>query len=135
MPAELRHLLFPPTEVVNAVREYHRRFGTPLPAGSVVECGPEGAGAQEGAVRFRIVLASPPAKGAAPGRSVEDVRREMVIESHVLVAALILYCRDQRIPLPATATKSLQRFGNQVCLIATIGAKHDKLPSLQLTYS
>ena len=131
MPTEMRHLIFSPAEVLEAVKEFNRRRGTPLPAGSVVQCGPDGMEAEEGAIRFRIVLTSSPAKGAVPDKPVENTR-EMVIESHVLAAALILYCRDRRIPLPVIAEKSLQRFGEQVCLIAIIRSKTDKLPPLKL---
>lgn len=126
MPSELRHLLFRPPEVVQAVKEYHRRLGTPLPAGTVMQCGPESEGAS-GAVRFRIVLEPDPAEGAPP-RPGEEARHELVIEGPALAAALILYCRDRRVPLPASADKSLQRFGEQVCLVATINPKQDALP-------
>ena len=129
MPTELRHLLFQPAEVLDALREYYRRLDSPLPADGVAWCGPEGAESQDGAVGFRVVFTPPAAKARVPGRLVENTQREMVVDSHVLAAALILYCRDRRIPLPAIATKSLQRFGSQVCLIATIRAKSDKPPS------
>ena len=130
MPTELRHLLFQPAEALDAIREYYRRLGTPLPADSVARCGPEGAESQEGTVCFRIVFTCPPARVKVPGRPVENAQYEMIIDSHVLAAALILYCCDWHIPLPAIATKSLQCFGNQVCLLATIRAKSDRSPSL-----
>ena len=126
MPSELRHLLFRPPEVVQAVKEYHRRLGTPLPVGTVMQCGPECEGAG-GAVRFRIVIEPDPADGTPP-RPGEEARQELVIEGPALAAALILHCRDRRIPLPANADKSLQRFGEQVCLIATINPKQDAMP-------
>ena len=132
MPTELRHLIFSPAEVLDAVKEFNRRRGTPLPAAGVAQCGPDGMEAEEGTIRFRIVLTSPPAKEAVPDKSVKDTQREMIIESHVLAAALILYCRDRRIPLPVIAEKSLQRFGEQVCLVATIRSKTDRLPPLKL---
>ena len=127
MPAELRHLLFPPAEVVEAVKEYHRRLGTLLPTGRIVQCGPEDQDAHGGTVRFRIKITPNPAKGAASSSFDGEMQREVVIEPHVLTAALILYCRDRLIPLPATASKSLQRFGTQVCLVATINSKLDKM--------
>jgi hypothetical protein len=130
MPTELRHLLFQPAEVLDAVREYHRRFSTPLPAGRVMQCGLDEAEAAAGRTCFRIVLATPSTKVAAPGKPAEDTRREIVIEGHVLAAALILYCRDRRIPLPVAASKQLRHFGDQVCLVTTLGAKGDKLPQL-----
>ena len=68
-------------------------------------------------VGFRLTLAADPAKGASTG---EGVRQDMVIPGATLAAALILYCRDRNIPLAASAGKSLQLFGNQVCLVTTM---------------
>ena len=124
MPSEVRHLLFRPTEVVQAVKEYHRRLGAPLPSGSVARCGPEDEG---GGVRFRITLVPDRAKGWASS-STEASRYEVVVEGPVLAAALILHCRDRGIPLAARAEKSLQCFGEQVCLISTLNAKRGEQP-------
>ncbi len=127
MPSELRHILFPPAEVVLAVKHYHRRTGTPLPAGSVVRCGPE-CDPADGIVRFRITIALDPGdRRAAPDAS-GDGQRDILIEDSALAASLILFCRERRIPLPATAGKSLQLFGEQVCLLATINPKRTELP-------
>ena len=125
MPSELRHVLFRPAEVVQAVKEYYRRSGAPLPSGSVVRCGPEGEG---GGVRFRIALVPDRAKGHAPAPPGEGARHEVLVEGPALAAALILHCRDRGIPLPASAEKSLQRLGERVCLIAIIGAKSRDQP-------
>ena len=128
MPKELRHLLFRPPEVVQAVKEYHRRIGDPLPAGAVARCGPETADA---AVQFRIIL-TPDLVAAADGSLVAAVggeRQELLIEGPTLAAALILHCRDRKIPLPAAADKSLQRFGEQVCLIVTLNPKLEDMPT------
>jgi len=117
MPTELRHLLFQPAEVVQAVQEYRRRLGQALPTGSIVSCGPECDGGSEIA-RYRLTLApdaTTVAKGGEGGR--QDL---LVIAGPALAAALILYCRDRNIPLAASASKSLQLFGNQVCLVTTL---------------
>lgn len=127
MPSELRHILFRSPEVVQAVKEYYRRLGTPLPAGAVTCCGPEGEGAGN-AVLFRITLVPDGAKGLSPPAQGEAKQHDVVIEGPALAAALILHCRDRRIPLPATAEKSLQRFGEQLCLVATINPKQGELP-------
>lgn len=129
MPTELRHILFRPGEVTLAIREYHRRMKTPLPPGTVVRCGAECEDAG-GSVRFRLVLAPDPTEGA-PHQAGDDARREVVVEGPALAAALILFCHDRRIPLPATADKSLQRFGEQVGLVVTINPKQDEMPVLE----
>lgn len=125
MPSEVRHLLFRPAEVVQAVKEYHRRSGAPLPSGTVARCGPEAEG---GGVRFRITLVPDRARDRTPSAATEAARYEVVVEGPVLAAALILHCRDRGIPLAASAEKSLQRFGEQVCLISTINPKQSEQP-------
>ena len=51
MPTEVRHILFRPAEVIQAVRECCRRAGRPLPTGSILSCavGDDAAG---GAILF-----------------------------------------------------------------------------------
>lgn len=61
MPSEVRNLLFQPAEVMQAVKEYHRRSKQPLPAGTIVSCGPE-CGREGGPIRFRIRLEPDPAR-------------------------------------------------------------------------
>ena len=50
----------------------------------------------------------------------------MIIEGPVLAAALILFCHDKRIPLPAAGDKSLQCFGDQLGLVVAINPKQDE---------
>ena len=123
MPSELRYIMFRPDEVVEAVKEYRRRLGTPLPHGGVVQCGPESGPAVGGAVGFRIAFVPAGVKG-----SVTPETENMLIEGPVLAAALILYCRDHRIPMSASADKSLERMGDQVCLVAKFNPKQISLP-------
>ena len=123
VPSELRYIMFRPDEVVEAVKEYRRRMGTPLPHGGVVQCGPESGSAVSGTVSFRITFAPEGVKGlAAPENEM------LLIEGSVLAAALILYCRDHRIPMSASADKTLERMGNQVCLVAKFNPKQISLP-------
>lgn len=120
MVSELRHILFRPDEVVQAVREYRRRVGTPLPTSAVARCGPEADG---DAVRFRIAFAPERARGVPLPAGGEG--QDVVIEGSILVAALILHCHHRRIPLPAGAEKSLARFGEQVCLVARMNIRRE----------
>ncbi|GAC1337995.1 MAG: hypothetical protein NVSMB18_03730 [Acetobacteraceae bacterium] len=121
MPSELRHLLFQPAEVVRALTNYHRRIGLPLPAGTIVSCGPETV-VSSGTARFRLRLTQDRNGGAAP--------QDFVIEGPALAAALILHCRDRGIPLPASAGKSLECIGNQICLTATSSSNQGNAPPL-----
>jgi hypothetical protein len=122
MPTELRHLLFRPAEVVQAVKEYRRRMGHALPSGTILSCGPECESSGE-ILRFRLMLG--PDK--APKRGVSGRGDMVVIQGPALAAALILYCRDRGIPLSASAGKSLRLFGDRVCLVTTINPRQDKM--------
>ncbi len=129
MPSELRHLLFRPVEVALAIKDYRRRLGMPLPHGGVVRCGPE-ISAADGSVCFRMVLAPDPPDTASPATNAEP-RQEIVVDGPALAAALILFCRERRIPLPSAGDKALQRFGEQVGLVITINRKQDDLTQVE----
>ena len=124
MPTEVRHILFRPAEVIQAVREYCRRSGRPLPSGSVVSCAVEDNEAG-GAVRFRIKVALDAAGGGMYPKPSEIEQQDLVIESPNLAAALILYCNARHVPPPARAEKALQRFGEQLGLVVTVGVKRE----------
>lgn len=131
MPSEVRNLLFQPAEVMQAVREYHRRSRQPLPAGTVVSCGPQ-RDREGGPIRFRIRLEpdpvrARPSQSKVPGPDLDTVL-EFIVEDQILTAALLLYCRDRRIPMSARAQKSLQLFGDQLCLVALINPRQRKMP-------
>ena len=116
MPFETRQIVFRTPEVAQAVTEWHRRMRTPLPAGTVVRCAADSDGPDD-APRVRLVIALDDLEAVHLGGS----HREVVIEGPALAAALILYCSDRRIPLPASAKKSLRRVGEQVGLVVTSG--------------
>lgn len=125
MPSELRHLLFRPDEVVQAVWAYHRRLGLPVPSGVVARCGPEDRRGNE--VVFRITFVPAPAKDAAARAAGAGGRCDVLIDGPTLTAALILHCRDRRIPLPARVAKTLRRYGERVCLVSAMDPEWDGL--------
>jgi hypothetical protein len=110
MAMELRHIVFRSDEVVAALKFYWERIGRSHPRGLVQRCGPEGT-SNDGDIRFRIVIA-PETRDQQP--------THLVLEKADVAAALILYCKDSNIPLPRIAEKSLQIFGSQLCLLATM---------------
>jgi hypothetical protein len=122
MPSELRHVMFRPAEVVEAVRDYRRRMGDPLSALTVVSCAPERDGDGE-TVRFRLTLPGQPAIAKRTRRQEATADQEVIIEGPDLISALILYCSERSIPLPAKADKFLDIVRNQVCLVISIGMK------------
>jgi len=124
MPSEIRHILFQPPEVVVAIGAYFRRLGRAVPPGVVTHCGPERIN-HESPVRFRMTLENDRSlAGNLVPHGLADAQR-ILVDGADLAAALILYCRSHKIPLPANATKSLEVFGGQLCLAFTKTANKD----------
>ena len=123
MPSELRHILFRASEVVEALRNHQVRMGQPIPRGQVLDCGADTSAA---ALRFRLELAPEPAD--AFGSALKTVKQEFVFEAPTITAALINYCRDRKIPLPAKAEKSVRQFGEQVGLVTTYNIRPGSTP-------
>lgn len=119
MPAEIRHILFRPLEVVSAIADYHRRTQTPLPAGSVVRSMVEDV---DGLVRFTMVVSND------DGSS----RHSVVTEGVQLAASLILFCRDRRIPLPSDSEKGLRKMDDWLALVVTRNPRQEKLPRVEV---
>ena len=128
MPSELRCLFFQPDEVLQAIKEYQLRRGTPLPEASVLQASPE-RDAVGGLVRFRMQLALARSSSLDSERGGPECR-EVIIEEPALSAALIYYCRNFRIPLPAGTEKSLQLIDGQIGLVVRIVPGHTAMPQL-----
>lgn len=111
MPTEVRHVLFKTAEVVAAMQSYYRRLGRPLSSGLIADCITEGDGIGS-PVLIRLQIHADGGNGRP---------FEITIDSITLVAALIMHCKDNCVPLPARARKSLQRMGEHVCLVAALG--------------
>lgn len=120
MPVEIRHILFTEQEVVSALADFHRRAKEPLPAGTIA--------------RFSVL--------AEPSVRVEmDIdrdgegqrRRNVVVEKEKLAAALILFCKMKRIPLPASSFKVLRVINKQLTLVVSIGTTPEEADKLGRT--
>ena len=134
MPSELRCLLFHPNEVLQAVKEYQHRRGIPLTEGAVVQACSQGDSSDH-RMRFRIRFAFSKASRLQlePG---EQRMLELIVEMSALAAALIYYCRNLRVPLPASVEKSLHLVNGQVALVLRINPDNSAMPDLsQLTQS
>ena len=107
MPTEMREIAFRETEFFTAVRDYRLRRGEPLPMGSVLGIDFD---EDEVDVRARIRI------GKDDGRDVMSV--ELPTES--IAAALIFFCINHKIPLPAHAAKSVKKFGGGIVLVVSI---------------
>jgi len=93
MPAEIRYIAFPPVEVVRAITEYQTRRRDPLPSGAIVGFD---------------VLATPAIE--AELRLVDNdsgMEKTVIVRSEQLAAALVLFCINRKVPVPAKAHKLL----------------------------
>ena len=112
MPTEVRHIIFKPAEVVEAVLAHRRAQKQSTPSGQVGEFGilerPAGA-----SLAFGIQVL--PDRGTAGAFSI-------VVEGVELVAVLLSVCRERKIPLPMRGSKALVAFGAQVGLVVTLAA-------------
>ena len=109
MPSEVRQLLFQARELILAVTEYCQRRGLALPPGTA----------------SRISVAE-----VQPIHAILDITTDqgdtigLEINAEMLAAALILYCINRKIPLPADSDKRLKRV--QEDAVALVVVKHAK---------
>ena len=96
MPREMRQIMFRSPEIMSAVMDYHRRRAIPLPKGTAAGC----------------MIVDEPALSAMLSIQADGGGTSVVtINAEMLAAALILYCINRKIPLPAEADKRLQKVG------------------------
>jgi hypothetical protein len=108
MPTELRHIVFTTNEVLRSVTQYRHRRREPLPQGTIsnlkIEDRPD--------VHVVIYITSDDRKTS----------QEVVFQGAELAAALVMYCIERKIPLPAArAKKTLRVFDKQLGLEVAIG--------------
>ena len=107
MPTESRQIIFTDDEVIIAIQQLYQRSNQSLPKGrieNVVVHGEDGC-----SVDYDVIEES-------------NFRDHVKVGSEKLAAALILFCKTRKIPIPATAKKKLSVANNQLALWITIGA-------------
>ena len=103
MPGEIRLIIFHDAEVLTALTEFRKRRKEPLPSSQEVEV------TIRGKPRIMVTLAIVPGGKKMP--------LEFIFEGEELAAALIMYCIDRKIPLPATGvSKTIRLVGDSVAL-------------------
>jgi len=115
VPSELRHITFRPVEIVVAVREYRRRMRRPLPSGFLRAFRIDGDVGGEGPLQATFEI--------SPDGSAQ--RQVVALNEAELAAALILFCIDRKIPLPASGSKGLRRSSDGVTLVVTVNPKFE----------
>jgi hypothetical protein len=112
MPKELRQVVFRSAEVIEAVTAYFRHRQLKLPGGNI-----EKFEVSDSPVTLTLHV-------MIPGEQGSEIR-QLQIKTEELAAALILHCINNRIPLPAEASKSLRKVGNdQVSLFVVRESRH-----------
>ncbi len=102
MPSEFRRVMFTNNELIEAIHEYNEISQDKLPPGVILTCTP--VSEAEVAVRLEMV----------DQRS--DETHVVELSPEVLGAALLRYCMMHRIPMPKSATKSIQMHGDEISL-------------------
>ena len=103
MPGEVRLIIFDRIEVLGALTEYRKRRGKPLPSSDHVEV------TIPDKPKILVNLAIVPEGKQMP--------IEFVFEGEELAAALIMFCIDRKIPMPATGvSKTIQLVGGNIAL-------------------
>ena len=117
MPSELRCIVFESADVVQATREYYNCCNLDFPSGFVLKTLAESWVGWSG-IRFLITIVARPDVRTTPFLGCK-AQQEIVVDESTLAAALILYCRKKRIPLPASVEKHLRLIDGKVSLLLT----------------
>ena len=104
MPTEIRHIIFTHEELFGAYRSYRERRRQPLPDRDLAELS---------------VSSDPDIRVAISFQGDGDDNPVVNAGVDELATALIMYCIDNRIPMPVQSTKYLQLFGSSIGLVIT----------------
>lgn len=109
MITEFRRLVFSSSEIEKAIKAFSKEQTSMLPEGEIL--GMEIVGEPDIGVRVRV--------GDVYGGSKEQ---EVVIDAVYLGAAMLFHCKQNRIPMPRTPKKTLERVGDGLALSFSINA-------------
>ena len=112
MPSEFRRVMFTNNELIEAIHDYSEVAEDKLPPGIILTCTP----VSEAEVVVRLELVDQ--------RNGETHVVELSPE--VLGAALLRYCKKHHIPMPKSATKSIQMHGDEISLNVEIKSRFER---------
>lgn len=117
MPSEYRLIFFDPGEIAKGAVEWKRAQGARVPDRKVVRMSIDRSNL---GVTFHF---------AGGG----DKAQPLVLKAEDVTAALLVYCRRTRIPLPMRAAKKLVQFDDQLAFMFSMPSESDP-PSLGVEY-
>jgi hypothetical protein len=115
MVAELRYIVFAPIEVIQAVTHFYDQAANRLPDGIISDVAISKSG--QVAATFTI-------------KTVNGII-EKEVDERLLMSALILYCRRQRIFLPRAAHKSLDVYNGRLEMFIAINVAPENLERIK----
>ena len=115
MPTEVRQIIFTSEELYDAVRVFRLRRRAPLPAAPLDRL----ALVADPEIRALVVFVADSSGQRPP---------PVEVGSDELATALILYCIDNKIPIPVAATKHIQMFGGSIGLVIHKNAQSTAQP-------
>jgi hypothetical protein len=104
MASEYRLIFFDQNELCRALIEYNRQRRTPFPPGNLKKV-------QIDRDRLSVAIQIDQDSG--------DVKT-VTFDTASVAAALIVYCRDRKIPLPAKSNKEMRLVANRLCFLIRI---------------
>jgi len=110
MPIEKRQIVFTEDEIVVAIQQLYQKSNQSFPQGRIE----------------RVVIQVE--NGCSVACDIMDdnnYRDHVSVAGEKLAAALILFCKTRKIPIPAPARKKLGVANNQLALWITLGAASD----------
>lgn len=105
MAKEYRQIVFQPREVVRAIVDYRRWRKDPLPEGKFT--------------RFEM-RADPLHADLGVTPEGAEAERTFTIQQDEIASALILFCINSKIPIPAKSKKDVKYVGDQLALTIAI---------------
>jgi len=106
MLKEIRKIIFPEGDLLEALTALRQKQGTPIPAGTVKSVEVRDGDGVEAALKLEVA-----------GSGEEE---EIQFRPAELAAAMLAHCLRQKIPLPRCARKSVEICGEQAALIVTL---------------
>jgi hypothetical protein len=104
MASEYRLIFFDQNELCRALIEYNRQRRTPFPPGNLKKV-------QIDRDRLSVTIQIDQDSG--------DIK-SVTFDTASVAAALIVYCRDRKIPLPAKSNKEMRLVANRLCFLIRI---------------